>query len=63
MSTITIDIPETKKSQYETLFRTLVREYTLEDIEDVMLGLHMSHNDTFSYPIATLRNKYAGKIS
>ncbi|MDD2916884.1 MAG: hypothetical protein PHH70_03515 [Candidatus Gracilibacteria bacterium] len=63
MSTVTIDIPEAKKSQYETLFRALVREYTLEDIEDIMLGLHMSHNNTSSSPIATLRNKYAGKVS
>ncbi|OIP55003.1 hypothetical protein AUK10_00170 [Candidatus Gracilibacteria bacterium CG2_30_37_12] len=59
MSTITIDIPEVKKSQYETLFRTLVREYSLEDIEDIMLGLHMSHNDTKSHPIANIYTKYA----
>lgn len=63
MSTITIEIPEVKKSQYEILFRTLVKEYSLNDIEDFMLGLHMSHNDTISYPVATLRRKYASKIS
>ncbi|EKD44731.1 MAG: hypothetical protein ACD_71C00028G0003 [uncultured bacterium (gcode 4)] len=63
MSTITIDIPETKKSQYETIFHALINEYSIEDIEDFMLGLHMSRNDSISYPIANLRNKYASKVS
>lgn len=38
MTTVTIDnIPDTKKSEYQTFFRTLVREYDLEELEDKLL--------------------------
>lgn len=59
MTTLTLDIPESKTSQYSVLFTTLAREYSLEDIEDLMLSLHMSHNDAESHPISELRAKYA----
>lgn len=63
MSSITIEIPEVKKSQYEVILRALVKEYSPEDIEDFMLGLHMSKNDSNTYPIAKIRDKYASQIS
>lgn len=59
MTTLTLDIPETKSKQYSVLFTTMAREYSLEDIEDLMLSLHMSRNDDQSHPIAELRAKYA----
>ena len=64
MTTVTINnIPEANKSQYENLFGTLAREYSLDDIEDLLLGLHMNLNDTTSSPISTLRSKHASQIS
>ena len=60
MTTVTIDnIPDTKKAEYQTFFRTLVREYDLEELEDKLLWLHMSRNDESSLPVASLKNKYA----
>lgn len=59
MTTLTLDIPETKSKQYSALFTTMAHEYSLEDIEDLMLSLHMSRNDDQSHSIAELRAKYA----
>jgi hypothetical protein len=59
MTTLTLDIPAAKKEQYTVLFTTMAREYSIEDIEDLMFSLHMSKNDEQSHPIAELRAKYA----
>jgi hypothetical protein len=46
MTTVTIDnIPEAKKAEYQSFFRILVKEYDLDELEDKLLGMHMSAND------------------
>lgn len=59
MTELVLDIPAEKKEQYTVLFNTMAREYSVEDIEDIMLALHMSKNDAQSHPITELRTKYA----
>jgi hypothetical protein len=59
MTTLTLDIPAVHSKQYTVLFTTMAREYSLEDIEDIMFSLHMNRNDEASHPIAELRAKYA----
>ena len=65
MSSITLDIPTNKNPVYlQEVFHTLVHHYTEEDIEDIMLGLHMSQNTPGNtIDIATLRSKYARHLS
>ncbi len=60
MTTVTIDnIPDAKKAEYQSFFSTLAKEYDLDELEDKLLWIHMSHNDESSLPVASLRSKYA----
>ncbi|MDD2693948.1 MAG: hypothetical protein PHY14_03370 [Candidatus Gracilibacteria bacterium] len=64
MTSVIIDnIPETKKAEYQDFFRTLVREYNLDELEDHLFGLHIAKNGETSYPISELKAKYESQIS
>lgn len=64
MTSVIIDnIPETEKAEYQDFFRTLVREYNLDELEDRLFGLHISKNDETSHPISELKAKYGSQIS
>lgn len=50
MTSIIVDIPVGKKpEQYRDIFATLASGYDVEELEDFMLGLHMSKNDPTGY--------------
>ena len=64
MTTVTLDnIPETRQAEYQLFFRTLAREYDLDELEDTLLGIHMSHNTGSVLPISDLRTRYASHLS
>lgn len=44
MSSITIDVPHGTEKKYGVFMNTLVQNYSVDELEDTLLGLHIEAN-------------------